>query len=1156
MKKERKTPGQRKERGKTEDRRRRLGRNGFAGCFLLFLSLAFSSFAADYATDSQLSKGKWVQLKVSENAVYKLTYEEIKKMGFNDPSKIKIHGYGGWILDQNFRNRYIDDLPEVPVWMNKGADSVFNAGDYLLFYGRGTVKWAYNLSNDFFEHENNPYATYGSYFITENEQGPKEMLPLNSYANAAAEVTTFDDFRVHEKDLKAVIYSGRELFGESFSGNPVQNFTFSIPGITNDAGKVCLSFAAAPPETKSVSLSIGDEQILRLNLTKPGSYKKADMATGIRSWTGDKQENTTVKISYNSTGLSYLNYINLNMKRNLRFYGDAYTFFRDKDSRNSALKYTIDGAPANGMVFDITDNTDVRLVQASLNGSKLSFGAEAKGTVSEYVMVDVSKPFPVPEVVKEIKNQNLHALPQTDMVIIVPEVYAALAETLAEKHRSLQGLHVTVVQPEQIYNEFSSGVPDATAYRRFMKMFYDRATNEEEKPRYLLLYGDGLFDNRYLTVPNVNPKYYLLTYQMKESVDENGSYGSDDYFGFLDDNEGLDVGYDGLDIGIGRFPVSTYEQAENALNKVVAYMDNTSYDKWKGTVIFTADDTDDDSFFLHASQADELAVYMESNHPEYIVKKSYMDAFQSQNANGKKTYPDAKKKLLTVLKEGCFLVNYTGHGSTRGISAEDMLNITDVYKMNFKNLPLWITATCDFGWFDSPETSSGEEIFLNKKSGGIALFTTSRVVNAYGNLALNKRLIRNLFTKKNGEYPCLGDVLRASKTELGGDRNKLNYVLLGDPALRLNYPETRVQLQSVNGKAIEDGETINFPALEKMTLEGQIVDEAGRLIDGFNGDLYTTIYDAKQTIQSVLAKATKIDRRDTVAHWYYSDYPNIVYTGNSKVENGRFAFSFYVPQDISYTKDLGKINFYASDESKRTDSSGSFRNCTFYGTSSRFEDADKRPEIVTMFLNNQSFKDGDNVNETPFFYAEVFDELGINRTGSSSHDIEIRIDNSPPQRLHILNDYYQSETEQKGSIGFSIPALPKGPHELVFKVWNILNNSTSASLRFNVVEGLKPEIYHLSAYPNPAKEMTTFLLDYDRPEVPVEVEIRVYDLTGRLIWQRSESGASTYSKSYAVEWDLTGSAGSRVGPGTYIYQALVKTAKGREATQSRKIIVL
>jgi hypothetical protein len=1112
-----------------------------------------------YASHSALAQGKWIQLKVTENAVYKLTYDDIKKMGINDPAKIKIYGYGGWILDHNFTKSYVDDLPEVTVWMNKGSDNQFNSGDYLLFYGRGTVKWTY--SSDVFIHENNSYSTYGSYFITESEQGPKEMPRQDSYSNTSSAVTTFDDFALHERDSISILYSGRELFGESFVGKTSQNFSFNIPGITNDAGNVSLSFAAAPKSTTPVTLSIGNEELINLNIgTISGDYRKANLVEGTRKWEGNKTENVTVNVSYNSAGQSvaYLNFIRLNVKRKLQFYNTAYTFFRNKNSSNTALKYTIDNASANCLVWNITDNQDVKIVQTSLEGNQLNFGADVvKNTVSEYVMVDVSKTFPTPQVVGEIKNQDLHGLPPTEMVIIVPEAFASFAEKLAEKHRELQGLHVTVVQPEKIYNEFSSGAPDATAYRRFMKMFYDRAANEEEKPKYLLLYGDGFFDNRFISTSstNINPKYYLLTYQFAESVDEDGSYGTDDYFGFLDDAEGLNLGSDKLDIGIGRFPVSSSKQAEVALNKVVGYMDKKNYGQWKNTVIFTADDVDADSKTFsdsHASQADRLAVYMETNHPEYNVAKSFMDAFQPIDLNGKRTYPDAKKKLLNTMKEGCFLFNYTGHGSKTALSGEDMMNVSDVRNMNFEKLPLWITATCDFGWFDGIVTSAGEEVFLNKNSAGIALFTTSRVVYSTNNYVINDKLIRNIFSKKDGKRPTLGDIIRQSKIDVGSDRNKLNFVLLGDPALTLNYPDWEIVLENINGKPVQENDTVRLRALDKMTLEGFIVDENGLPANDFTGNIYATVFDGKQTTKSVTYKTNENGER---VYWSFNDYPNIVYKGNHKLENGRFSVSFTVPLDISYTNNIGKMNFYASDETKQKDAAGSFQNFILSGTSDNPVLSESGPEIKAMYLNSESFSSGDNVNETPFFLAKVFDEEGINMAGSGlGHDITICIDNNP-EWTYNLNSYYQPEDGMNGLIGFSIPSLPEGKHDLIFRIWNILNNSNSDSLKFNVVKGLKPEIYAVTARPNPAKESAWFHLEHNRPESPMEIEIRVYDLTGRSIWSHVETGSSGYLRTYPVEWNLTNNGGQRVSQGIYIYQASIKTQEGKEATKSKKLVV-
>jgi hypothetical protein len=1107
---------------------------------------------ADYAGRSVLSEGKWVQLEVKENGVYKLTFEDIKKMGFADPAKTTIYGYGGWPLSQDFTKPVIDDLPEVAVYLNKGSDGVFGAGDYLLFYGRGVVKWEYDASMDFFMHQNNPYANFGYYFVTENEAGPREMPVQETSSQATVTVTDFDDYRVHEQDLVAVLSSGRELFGESFVGKPSQNFSFRIQGITNDTGKVRLSFAGAPAAPTPVSLSIGDDQLLSVSINPVSSdgYHKANLANRLALWNGPKTENVSVNVSFPSSGaVANLNYIVLNTKRKLQSYSEAYTFFRNKNNRNSALKYSIESASANHQVWNLSDVQNIRRVQTTQEGASLTFSAAA-GSVPEYVLVDATQSFPTPRIVGEIKNQNLHGLPQTDMAIIAPEVYLPLAERLAEKHRTLQGLTVAVVQPEWIYNEFSSGAPDATAYRRFMKMFYDRAATDAEKPRYLLLYGDGYFDNRRLTKDGskLDNRYYLLTYQFENSINENDSYGTDDYFGFLSDHDGVDLGSSRLNLGIGRFPVNTYEQAETALNKTLNYMDNVHYSAWKNTVIFTADDTDKNFGYCYfANDADELASIVERNHPAYTVVKSYMDAFQPIDVNGKLTYPDAKQKLMNTLKDGCFLFNYTGHGSPTSMSAKDMMNIMTIREMKFQSLPLWITATCDFGRFDDLKISAGEEVLINKKSGGIALFTTTRVVQGYSNQILNRYIIQNVFSKSNGKYRNLGDILRDSKLSYGIGDNKLNFMLIGDPALQLNYPEWNVALETINGEAIEPNATVNFRALDHVTLSGSVIDTQGRPLENFAGTLQATIFDGKQTLRPVTAPISDNDS------WSFSDYQNVVYKGTTEVAAGQFNLSFRVPLDISYTANPGKMNFYAWDPTRSTDASGFFMNYTLSGTNNNADLNEIGPDIESIYLNTSSFRNGDIVNETPYFHASVFDEDGINRTGSGlGHDISISIDNNPA-RIYSLNNYFSSgEIFGHGIIGFPIPELPAGNHRLAFKVWDILNNSSTDSLYFTVVKGQKPQIADIRAVPNPAKNKTAFYLDHDRPESTLEIQIRIYDLTGRKIWTHSETSAA----SQPVEWTLTTSAGARVAPGIYVYQAIIKTVGGQEATRSKKIIVL
>jgi hypothetical protein len=398
----------------------------------------------------------------------------------------------------------------------------------------------------------------------------------------------------------------------------------------------------------------------------------------------------------------------------------------------------------------------------------------------------------------------------------------------------------------------------------------------------------------------------------------------------------------------------------------------------------------------------------------------------------------------------------------------------------------------------------------------------------------------------------LGDIIRRSKVEIGKDANKLNFVLLGDPALQLNYPEWSVILESVNGEPVQN-DTVYFRALDQITIEGIVVDEKGLPADNFTGNIHATVFDGKQTVQSVTYKT---DNKGEIVRFSFTDYPSIVYKGNNKVENGRFSVSFNVPLDISYSTNGGKVNFYASDKTNHTDANGSFLNFVLAGTGD-YDDSDlSGPVIEAMYLNSESFEEGGNVNETPFFVAKVADKMGINMTGSGlGHQISICIDNNP-QWTYNLNDYYTPESITNGWVGFSIPALPSGKHELVFRVWNIVNRSSTDTLHFNVVKGLKPEIYTIIARPNPAKEYTQFYLEHDRPESPMEVEIRIYDLMGRSIWSQVETGSSAYLKSYPVQWNLTDKAGNRVSPGVYIYQATIKTSGGKEAVKSKKIVVM
>ncbi|MBX9053155.1 type IX secretion system sortase PorU [Parabacteroides merdae] len=1113
-------------------------------CVLLFVFGLLTSAWADssrYASESVLNSGKWVKIQVAEDGIYKLTAADLKKMGFSNLDKVAVYGYGGWPLDEDFSTTYIDDVPEVAVW--RGAD-------YLLFYGKGPRKWEYSSDKSFI-HTNNPYSNYGYYFVTEKETTGRTMEKAASAAGATLQVTTFDDYVLHEEELVSVNSSGRELYGESFTSTLSRDFTISVPGITNDEGKATLSFISRGNGT--ITMNVDGNALISGSVSVPSDeYEVARELYRERAWMADKGETVKVNIGYSTTGHKnvHLNYFRLQMKRQLKVY-DNYTFFRSLSARGNASRFVIQGADASTLVFDVTDGVNPQQMETSLNGTELSFSIPASASLREFVVVKPSQ-IKAPVTVGEVANQNLHALPQQDMIIIAQPNFTTQAERLAEAHRTKDNLTVRVVTPESIYNEFSSGTPDATAYRRFMKMFYDRKTSEADAPKYLLLFGDGSFDNRKLTSAwkSVDMSNMLLTYQTENSLSSQ-SYVIDDYFGFLDDADNKkSLQNKKLCLGIGRFPIRTVEQATQMVDKVISYMENKNTGSWKNNLCFMADDGSNTDGFMteHMEFADQLAGYVESEHPEFLVNKLYYDAYKKDMTAG--TYPDVRSGLQKLLKDGLLLFNYTGHGGTTALSDEKVLTQTDINQFTYTHLPVWVTATCDFTRFDDLNTSAGEDVFLNKSSGGIALFTTVRVAYSRPNFPINDNVIRNLFERNNGRRRTLGEVMQATKNTLSSVY-KLGFCLIGDPAVKMAYPEFGMKVTTVNGQSV-DGNSISFKALEKITVEGEVLDVSGQLVTDFTGIVNPTVKDSKVTVTCL-----KNSNKDDSPAFTFTDYPNTIFIGNDSVRNGKFSFTFTVPKDISYSNLQGKMNLYAVDTESGNEAQGNFDNFIVGGTSDTAETDTIGPEIRALYLNDTTFVDGGQVNTTPYFVAELWDKSGVNITGSSvGHDMMLVIDESTVLSYN-LNSYYELLPGEDGTgiVKFPIPALEPGKHTAEFWVWDILNNSTVRTFTFEVVEGLKPFLFDVIATPGIAREQVTFHLMHNRPESRMRVGIMVYDLAGRQLWKHEESGTSGLFENYTVSWDLT-SGGVRMRPGVYIYRAAISTDNSKDATKARKFIIL
>lgn len=1127
---------------------------------LLCLCFSLSVKAGERYTDnSVLSKGNWVKIQIEQDGIYKLTSSELKKMGFDDPSKVAVYGYGGWPLEEDFTKPYVDDLPAVPV---------LRKDDYILFYGRGTTKWEAQIRNENFTHTNNPYSVYGYYFLTD---GAEVKVPEQiKYDRTTSErIETFDDYLLHEKELVSINLSGRRLFEKLSQSTQTFNDFGNLETLGIVEGEIYVDCKFVPLTTTSeaqgeITLSFAGNKLYNGNTSlQSGTYTKGKDMELAQKYEYKAGDHLSVKLEYKKSQQpstdGYVDYIRLNVKRQLKTYNEPYTFFRSFKSRNHISRFVIEGANSACMVMDITDPANCKIIETELTGSTMSFTIPESNSLREFVLIRTDRTdFPVPVSKGAVECRNLHSWSSKDMIIISPSTLRKEAERLKEAHETQDGLRVEVVTPEEIYNEFSSGTPDATAYRRFMKMLYDKAASKEDRPKYLLLFGDGAYDNRFVTeswskMSDKERENFLLTFQSENSLDEK-SYVTDDYFGFLDDaSNGKSVESCPVDIGIGRFPIRSVSDARKMVNKVIRYMNNEELGIWKSETCFVADDGSNADKVKkqandHMKYANGAAQTVEEKAPDVLANRLFFDNY-AKDYSSSNSYSVVTDEMNKKLREGLMLINYTGHGNTTSWSDENVLTLPMIDKFSYPKLPLWITATCDFCRFDALATSAGESIFLNEKSGGIALYTTVRVAYGSENDRINNSFLEKLFDQSM--YPALGDVVRSVKADNKSLRSKnLNFTFIGDPALKLALPSHKIRINTINGKDAVQNST-NFRAYDEVTVEGEILAPDNSIIDNFNGKLEVKVMDSKIEI------TTRNNFRNDTA-FKYMDYKNLVYKGSTQVQNGKFSFSFYVPGNISYSGKAGKMILYASDSEQKIEAKGNFTNYKVQGTSDDPLDDHEGPEIVKLYLNDSTFVSGDKVNTTPFFYARLWDQTGVDITeGGVGHDVMLMIDNKPFTSYN-LNSYYDNIFGRKGEgeVRFGIPQLSAGMHEAVFKVWDVMGNPTTYTFRFEVDESLKPFITNIVATPTPAKGNVEFHLTHNRPESQMKVGIMVYDIAGRLHWKHEETGSSELFKDYVIDWDLRNNSGSHVRPGVYIYRAAISTNNSKEATEAKKMIIL
>ncbi len=1116
-------------------------------------SLSFKT-VENFANESVLADGQWFKIATVDKGLYKITASDLSDLGIStstiDPKKIRIFGNGGGLLPEVNSDVRLDDLIENPIMVEGEDDGTFNSSDKIIFFADEAHHWDYKPSTNTFNRQIHYYTDTTFYYLNIEQQPGKRINTANTISDSPTyNTSSFDDYKIVEEEKYNLVNTGKKWYGQRFEITKSFNYNFEFPNrIESDSVDIRLYAVARASSTTKMNIKHNGSTLFQFNFSATQGDNFFESASGSTSMLLPN-EDLLFNVNYIEnipSATAYLDFLEVNARRELKLV-NGQTFFRDGKSiaSNAITSFNISGFNANIKVWDITDLEDIKSMPIT-NGS---FKSETS-LLKEFVMFDGSN-YLSPENFKKIQNQNLHSIEQADFIIVTNPLFLDQAERLAEFHREKDNMSCTVVTTTQVYNEFSSGKQDITAIKDFVRMLYERNLPNDLEPKNLLLFGDGSFDYKDITTNNSN---FVPTWESLRSNDIDFSYATDDYFGFLDPNEGAssNIKSEMVDIGIGRFIVQNNEEAKIMVDKVEEYYKSTSFGNWRNKYIIVADDVDERwerNLAVHANNLSETII---ANYPSINVQKIFTDAYVQQSSTGGQRYPEAENDINGGIENGSLIVHYYGHGGEVGWASERILENEDILAYeNINNMPLFITTTCEFSRYDDKDRiSAGEYVLLNENGAGIALYTTTRSISIGDANGISNVLYDYIYEKIDGRYRTLGEIIQITKNNLSLS-NKRKFLLLGDPALTLAYPKGNVittKLNDIDFSNFQD----TLKALSKVKIDGEVQDDMGNLDANFNGIVIPTVYDKFQQYQTL-----NNDIPELASPVSFKMQNSILFNGKIQVTNGQFSFEFIVPKDVKLDVGPGKISYYAY--STDTDANGA-TNTVKIGSINPNPDNDTEGPTVQLFMNDESFVKGGYTNNSPDIYALVTDSNGINTSGTGiGHDIAAVLDNET-SNTHILNDFYEGALNDftSGSVRFPLSDLANGPHNLQFKIWDTYNNSTTANTDFVVENDAKMALKRVLNWPNPFTTNTDFQFEHNHPGENIEVQVQIFTISGKLVKTLNQNIPAADSRIHnELKWDGLDDFGDNIGKGVYLYKIEVRTENDKKSdSKIEKLVIL
>lgn len=1101
---------------------------------------AYAFSPEHYAASSALSKGQWAKIEVTETGMQFISDATIRALGFSDPEHVNVYGYGGVMIPETLASP--DDLPPV------GALRV-NGG--IIFFGKANVGWTINPSGEtLYSHISHPYSDVSYYFLSDSGS-PAEVADSPVYSAYGKPITSFTERIVHEQDLFMPMDTGRLMLGEDFRSQSNRTFNFILTGNQGDA-TVKTAFGCKSTGNASIVLSANGKQLPATSSDQMDySSTKLIVTTYTIKEVEDPGTSLDLAIKFNGGGVvsqAGLDYIEIEYPRSLEMTaGDLYFYI----SPSSASEVKVKGASSSTVVWDISNPTAPLKMAATVNGSELSFVSDSG--YHEYVAFDparISRPV-LPSI--KVDNQDIHSMEAPDMLVICPEEYLSAAQRLSNLHAQTDGLTLGILTPETIYNEFSSGKPDVSAFRKLLKMWYDRAkAGEGDYPRYCLIMSRPTYDNKQITPLVKNAGYPRVPiWQSITGETHTTSYSTDDYIGMLEDvAETFNIGTSEIHVAVARMPFKSISEANTVLDKLEDYILRPDLGAWRTNIMVIADDQDGG---VHLDQAEKVinAMYEEELASRYLFEKLYLDAYKLEYTGVGASYPQAHERLINKWNEGLAYIDYIGHANAREWGHENLFTWTDIQSMSNSRLPFLYAATCEFMKWDDDETSGAEILWLMPNSGVIGMICPSREVLISANGVLNRITAKHVFAKGEDGLPLsVGEIMRRGKNESNTGTNKLRYGLMGDPTLKLPWPTLKVVVDEINGIDLQSTEELPvLPARSKVTLSGHLEDAEGNLVDNFNGIAELAVYDAEKVI------TTNANGDEGVVS-EYNDRKTRLFVGRTKVNDGKWTTNFTMPSEIDNNYSPALITMYAYNE-EGEEANGACDQLYAYGYDETAPEDFEGPKMIEFYINHPGFNSGDEVSPNPVLTAKFTDPSGISVSEAGiGHNITLCLDGKT-YFDDVAQYYIPDEIDPgAGTLTYALGEVGQGEHNLTLIVWDNANNSTTATLNFSISALWKPTIETLATDVNPATSGVNFIVATDGALSSMECAIEVYDIWGRKVWRDTAPSLSGSTPRTTLAWNLCDFSGSRIPGGVYLYRATVKTNTGATVTKTKKLMVV